>query len=400
MDGYNGPLKQALTSGAGFSPIGEIASTGTNCFSGTFDGDNKAICSLYINMNSDEDVYAGLFSNNNGDIKNLGVVNTNITVEGATTSVAGITGYNYNNIYNCYVTGNIRVKGNHWMSIGGIAGVSRNNVENCCNFANIECENTKEDNGNSSLTCGGIVGQVGTEGCNINKCFNDGKISIKGGNNSVQSGGICGKFYLGSDKSIRNSYNKAKVESTGKYIINSGGITGELGNSGQNFSIVNCYNLGEIAVNTQEGRISGILGLLASENSNVTNVFNVGKITLENGKYESGYYGAAGILGATFPAYNATINNAYNIGIIELKNTTNQNIGSIIGNIGEDITLTNCYFWTGTYSVGVGYGNDIGVTELDSIDEFPSVLEVVNGEGAFKADTNNINDGYPILEWQ
>ena len=217
----------------------------------------------------------------------------------------------------------------------------------------------------------------------------------------MQSGGICGKFYLGNGKSIRNSYNKAKVESSSKDVINSGGITGELGNSGQNFSIVNCYNLGEVVVNTPEGRVSGILGFMASENSNVSNVFNVGKIILEDGKYAGGYYGAGGILGAILlNANNTSMNNAYNIGIIELNNTINQNIGSIIGNVGEDIILSNCYFLTGTYGVGVGYGNSAGVTEKNDISDFPSVLEVVNGEGAFKEDVNNINGGYPILEWQ
>ena len=30
----------------------------------------------------------------------------------------------------------------------------------------------------------------------------------------------------------------------------------------------------------------------------------------------------------------------------------------------------------------------------------PKILDVVNGEGAFKEDTNNINNGYPILNWQ
>ena len=41
-----------------------------------------------------------------------------------------------------------------------------------------------------------------------------------------------------------------------------------------------------------------------------------------------------------------------------------------------------------------------GVIELDSIDKFPSVLEVVNVEGAFEEDRSNINNGYPILSWQ
>ena len=48
----------------------------------------------------------------------------------------------------------------------------------------------------------------------------------------------------------------------------------------------------------------------------------------------------------------------------------------------------------------MGEGASTGVTELDDISKFPSVLEVVNGEGAFKEDVNNINGGYPILEWQ
>lgn len=48
--GYSGPIKQALTSGNGFQPIGELSTTGTKYFYGTFDGNNKVICSLYINM--------------------------------------------------------------------------------------------------------------------------------------------------------------------------------------------------------------------------------------------------------------------------------------------------------------------------------------------------------------
>ena len=34
------------------------------------------------------------------------------------------------------------------------------------------------------------------------------------------------------------------------------------------------------------------------------------------------------------------------------------------------------------------------------IDEMPSVISVINGDNAFVEDTNNINNGYPILKWQ
>ena len=35
-----------------------------------------------------------------------------------------------------------------------------------------------------------------------------------------------------------------------------------------------------------------------------------------------------------------------------------------------------------------------------SLDEIPSVISVINGDNAFVEDTNNINNGYPILKWQ
>ena len=81
--GYTGSLKQALTSGTGFSPIGDLtSSTSQNLFYGIFDGNNKAICSLYIDIDTNQQVLAGLFSVSYGEIRNLGLVNANITVKG------------------------------------------------------------------------------------------------------------------------------------------------------------------------------------------------------------------------------------------------------------------------------------------------------------------------------
>ena len=93
--GYNGTLKQALTSGTGFQPIGELSQTGTNYFYGTFDGNNKAICSLYINIDSDKDLNVGFFSKCYGVVKNLGLVNSDVTVvtkNGVPTNVGILSG--------------------------------------------------------------------------------------------------------------------------------------------------------------------------------------------------------------------------------------------------------------------------------------------------------------------
>ena len=80
--GYDGDLKQLLTTGEGFIPIGEVRGSDyeNNTFYGTFDGDNNVICSLYENINTNENIRAGLFSTNYGEIKNLGLINVDINV--------------------------------------------------------------------------------------------------------------------------------------------------------------------------------------------------------------------------------------------------------------------------------------------------------------------------------
>ena len=116
-------------------------------------------------------------------------------------------------------------------------------------------------------------------------------------------------------------------------------------------------------------------------------------------------YAIGGIIGlvAGTGEYHANINNAYNIGIIneEIVNS-NLQTGGIAGTNWADLMIfNNCNYLKGTYSIGVGgEGSSAGVTELDDISKFPSVLEVVNGENAFMEDVNNINGGYPILKME
>lgn len=37
--------------------------------------------------------------------------------------------------------------------------------------------------------------------------------------------------------------------------------------------------------------------------------------------------------------------------------------------------------------------------QIDEKSDFPSILEIINIEGKFKADYNKIDQGYPILKW-
>ena len=387
--GYNGPLKQALTSGTGFNPIG--SQDLTNSFYGTFDGDNKAICSLYENINKDDVARGGLFVATYGEIRNLGLVNVNITAMAQSASVGGIAKTSYNNIYNCYVTGSINVIGSSWMPVGGLCGNMQEeaNIENCYNLANINATNTQEKVGVADIGCGGIVGQGKA---NINKCYNKGDIIVDGGNNSVNVGGILGALISNSDF-IKNCYNAGNIEVKSNSATATGGI---IGNIGKGNEIKNCYNIGEIIFNGEVDSasvyIAGIAGY--SLGCRVSNVYNEGEIKINQ---QNSNIRVGGIAAGFF---EETISDSYNTGNIIANNTESNNIGSLIGSYNIAI-YERCYYLTGTYNVGLGGGETvIGVTGLDRIEDFPSALEVVNEDETFKEDTEGINNGYPILEWQ
>ena len=390
--GYEGPLKVSLTTGEGFNPIG--SQDGKNCFYGTFDGNNQVICSLYIKRVSEEALKAGLFARTYGTIQNLGLIDINIEAETqseqASLAVGGITAEGYNaNIYNSYVTGDIKAIGKYWMQTGGLCGnmLEEGNIENCYNLASIECKNIKREDGNADLSCGGIVGQGEI---NINKCFNEGNLNANGGSNQIFIGGICGFPKVGI---IKNSYNCAKIEMTSEtskecYI---GGIGGMSSSS----NIMYCYNSGQIIGEAKDLFIGGIIARQGDRNVTINNAFNIGEITINNQNVNA----AGGIIGqVASEEWHADINNSYNLGKINVENPTTIRVGSIAGNSWSNtISFHNCYYLVGTYEKGLGYGDDTGIIELQDINDFPTVLEVVNGEDAFLEDRENKNDGYPLL---
>ena len=355
--------------------------------------------------NKEQYVIAGLFSTTYGEVKNLGLVNAKMTVEGVEgvlTSVGGLAGISDNNIYNSYVTGSINVTGNAWMNVGGVCGIIRNgDINKSYNLATIECKNIAEKQGDNNITCGGITGGEGeNDNASIEECFNKGDINVNGGNVMISVGGILGATNQADNFSIKNCYNNAKIQGStstnwSNYV---GGIAGYLNST----NLSNCYNVGAIIGikngNITQGDLFGVGGILGRQGNNtlINNVFNIGTVTNQN-YYED--FAMGGIAGGTMGTTNMSINNAYNIGSIDVNGLSNEQVGSIVGS--NLITLSNCYYLKGTYDIGVaGSETTVGVTQLDSFDKFPSVLDVVNGENAFKADTNNINNGYPILEWQ
>ncbi len=191
----------------GWDPIGNYQIP----FIGEYDGGGFAVLGLYLNKSSSGHV--GLFGDNRGVIKNLGMVAAWVYTH-SSYGCGGITGYNYGTIVNCYNTMG-------WVSsstrAGGIAGYNSTygTITNCYNTDSA-----------SSYYAGGIAG--GNDGT-IENCYNTGSVS------GYYAGGIVGD---NNYTTIANCYNTGSVSSYSSYV---GGIAGD---STYDCIIENCYTLG------------------------------------------------------------------------------------------------------------------------------------------------------------
>ena len=142
-------------------------------------------------------------------------------------------------------------------------------------------------------------------------------------------GGVCG-WMIGQNTSIINCYNAGNVNGTGDV----GGICGDSGNG---TGIAACYNSGNVSGNTNVGGVCG------SINTPLTKCYNTGKV--------SGKGNVGGVCG-----YNsmATIGKCYNTG----KVSGERYVGGICGcNFNRKETFTACYYDSDCTQNGVGYSS-------------------------------------------
>ena len=238
-----------------WQPIGTYynrsGSTLRHYFAGNYDGGGYTV--LGINTPSGTTnafSYQGLFgyvrgygSTTQAEIKNVGVIDSNIQ---GNSNVGGIAGYAYSNtiITNCYNTGSVFGSKNY---VGGIAGYvySNSTITNCYNTGSVSGSND----------VAGIVGWPNSS-VTITNCYNTGAVT-----GSSYVGGI-----VGTNNSPRNCYNTGIVTGSENYV---GGIIAY-------GSPINCYNTGAVTLNstgTGACNVGGISGL-----GNPTNCFNLGEV--------------------------------------------------------------------------------------------------------------------------
>ena len=337
--GYDGELKTLLTSERGFKKIGEETGTdSTKNFGGTFDGNNNSISNLYINrINISKDFREGLFCINFGIIKNLKVLNSNLYIE------------NNNNVSS---------------QIGGVSGQNgqTGQIESCIASGTIVYKN----NGKS-----GIGGVTGYSSGKIINCKNITRINVtedeKMENNddnsaSISIGGICSG--MGTNGEITSSCNFGDITVINSKVnnIQFGGVVG-VGRG----KILNCYNMGELKVG-----------------SNI--IANIG-----------------GVIGNN---WSNSVNSCYNFGNINVLEGQNIRKGMLIGKNGVDISkITNVYYKETEGMTAIGNGNmgdnSTMVLTEDKMRNNEEFVTLLNQDGnVWKMDTNNINNGYPILSWQ
>jgi hypothetical protein len=208
----------------GFDPVGTYEQANSEFFTGSFDGQNHTISNLSINRVDD---YVGLFGaiGAGGEVKNVGVINVNITGENY---VGGLVADNDNgNISNSYSTGNVTGESNN---VGGLVGINENgNISNSYSTGNVTGESV----------VGGLAGS--NYHGNISNSYSTGNVT---GEKWV--GGLVGDNYNGN---ISNSYwdTEATGQSSSAGLPDSNGLTtsdmqGSSASSNMNFEFTSTWS--------------------------------------------------------------------------------------------------------------------------------------------------------------
>ena len=164
-------------------------------------------------------------------------------------------------------------------------------------------------------------------------------------------------------------------------------------------NIQNCYNRGKITGRRilDSPHTGGICGcVMRGEKVIINNCYNVGNI--EGSGVVNDCFGVGGILGAVgnwgMQAY-ATIANSYNIGNISSNLTVQSYIGKILGlDLGNGRKDFSNLYYLNTSTGGANIHGGVAQTEGELKD-----INRILGEN-FMKDTNNINNGYPVLKWE
>ena len=304
------------------------------------------------------------------------------------------------------------------ITAGGLAGII--NYTSIAECVNNETGRISNIEGTQNGIVGGIIGGIrcANEGnCDIRDCQNYADVS-----STRLCGGIVGWYFMNHGyipSHIQHCYNYSTVtchrpeNATGEESV--GGIVGHIGQAWGKLCIIECGNLGDVVMESEEqGAAGGILGSREAGHVYIVNAFNRGSV--------SAPIYAGGIIGGRENIGDCTIQNVYNAGEV----ITGEEIkGAIAYNQQETDHFSDCY-WLGVLEnhVGVSQGEPLqhscafwpttyfGEWSLDSVqfghdlvqalntgaealvEQYPTVLAMVH---RWEYDLDNTNDGFPVF---
>jgi hypothetical protein len=241
-DGWEELASPTANEGKGWEPLGPDWPN----FVGLFDGQGYEIRDLFINRPDEERV--GLFSQTTtfAVIRNVGVVNANVTGYAV---VGGLLGIHWGGtVINCYFSGSVTGTGDY--RVGGLVG-SNSNLGTVS-----DCYSTGSVSGDSLV--GGLTGW--NDGI-VENCYFDGNVIGKG-----RVGGLIGR----SNGDVSGSYSTGNVTGTSS-------VGGLVGWNGYGASVSDSYST---------GRVSGADccngGLVGVTEGSVSDSYSTGGVTGNN----------------------------------------------------------------------------------------------------------------------
>ena len=338
--GYTELASNTANQGKGWQPIG----TQDNAYTGTFDGQGYEISDLFIDRPSEADI--GLFGvvDERGFVRNVGVVNTDVTGEWL---VGGLVGLSFGTVSNCYCSGS--VSGND--QVGALVGHNDGTVSNSYSTGSVS--------GNDLV--GGLVGG-----------------SIDTVSNSHSSGTVIGESRVGGlvggiNGIVTNSYSSASA--IGDRQI--GGLVGYANEC----TISNCQSTGSATGDSYVG------GLVGWNRDTVRNCYSLASVT--------GEWLVGGLVGHN----RGTVSNSYSSGVV----SGSEDVGGLVGRNYEAIVSNS--FWDIQTSGQTTSDGGTGKTtaEMKSIATFTAwdIIAVTPGQTNSAYIWNIVDDEtYPFLSWQ
>ena len=237
VDDFNDTLDQ------GWQPIDN--------FSGSLDGNGFVISNLQINRSN---INQGLFGSITGIVRNLGLTDVNINIEG--TNIGALVGANRGTVIGSYAIGEVAGTDH----VGGLVGAHLASGWIINSYAAVDVT------GNTSV--GGLVGIA--EGTTPNLVINSyatGSVSAEG-----LSGGFIGLFSSGE---IINSYATGRVRVTD--VTTNEHVGGFVGEKSDNAVIRNSYATGAIAAGDASD-VGGFAGLSSGANT-ISDSYAIGNVS-------------------------------------------------------------------------------------------------------------------------